>query len=149
MITVSNFSSKGCLFFSFASLQYFYSASNKVGGTISPESALLLCPSKTESELQSPVQLEIVAIVTEGKSWKISLKHILSTTYPYLLSCENSMKWDSHFTNFLLRTICCMRSAQRRDAAHQRQEITKDEQWMSVCAVGYKNGRSRRNLGCA
>lgn len=64
---------------SFASTQFFCPAPNKVGGTISPESVLFLCPSETEMKLQSPISLEMVAIVFEGDSWKSSPKHIICT----------------------------------------------------------------------
>lgn len=63
-----------------ASRLYFYPAPDKVGGTISPESLLLLCPSETEIKLQPHISLEMVATVFEGDSWKSSPKHIICTT---------------------------------------------------------------------
>lgn len=89
---------------SFASTQYFYPAPDKVGGTISPESVLLLCPSESEIQLQSPIPLELVAKVFEGDSWKSSLKHIIFLLFTGK-ACKNGVKWDCHSVNFLLRNV--------------------------------------------
>lgn len=41
-------------------------------------------------------------------------QYILCTAYPDLRTCENGGKWDSHSTNFLLRTVSYLRSARRK-----------------------------------
>lgn len=90
----------------------------------------------------------------QPQSLKVILGKVLSSILyaqlpPLWKACKNGVRWDSHK---LPSKKWCMRSAQRRARVPcvnggSTQGITKSEQWMSVCAVGYRNGRSRRNVG--